>query len=107
MSALTLVVLIIAGDAKEAATASLKRAAEQTLGADTSVVVNVVVRTMPRALDDDGAIGLERSLHAYAIAEVAWSDTEPPVAHVHLHVASTSRWIDRNIGFSHSDAPSE
>lgn len=100
---LTLVVVIAAGDARDATTASMKHAAEETLGTSATVVL----RETPHPLGDDEAVALERSLHADAIAEVAWRDPDRRRAQVHLHVQSSSRWIDREIGFASSDAPSE
>jgi hypothetical protein len=102
-SALTLVVLIVAGDAKDPVTMSMKKAAEETLGPDATVLV----RDAPRAIENDDAVGLERSMHADAIAEVSWREGEPRRALVHLHVQASSRWIDREIGFASSDAPAE
>ena len=102
-TALSLVVIIAAGEAKDLVTTSMKKAAEETLGIGASVTV----RDTARPLDDDDAVALEGSLHADAIAEITWRDSEHRHAIVHLHVRASSRWIDREIGFAASDAPSE
>jgi hypothetical protein len=102
-AALVLVVFVSTADARDPSTAALVSAAQTALGAGTSVVV----REFQRAPTDDEAIDEAHALHASAVAEIVWVDSQRLRATVHVHVDGASRWIDREVGFVAADAPTE
>lgn len=102
-SSLTLLVLVSAGASADPSTTALLRAARQALGADA----NVVLQEFDRTPTDDELSARAAAAHAGAIAEVLWLDADRRRASIHAHVDPQNRWIDRQIGFQTSDAPTE
>jgi hypothetical protein len=102
-TALTLVVLIVAGDANDPTTTAMTFAAREALGGGALVVV----REVPKDISDDDAVGLGHSLHADSVVEVTWKDAAHLHARMHLHSEKRARWIDREISFDAADADSE
>jgi hypothetical protein len=102
-TALTLVVLIVAGDANDPTTTAMTFAAREALGGGALVVV----REVPKDISDDDAVGLGHSLHADSVVEVTWKDAAHLHARMHLHSEKRARWIDREISFDPADADSE
>jgi hypothetical protein len=102
-STLTLLVLVSAGASADPSTTALLRAARQALGADS----NVVLQEFDRTPTDDELSARASAAHAGAVAEVLWLDADRRRASIHAHVDPQNRWIDRQIGFEKSDAPTE
>jgi hypothetical protein len=67
----------------------------------------VVVRNAPSAPSDDEAVEMERAARAAAVAEISWIGGAHHFATLHVHLASSSRWIDREIRFTGADAPAD
>ncbi len=102
-SSLTLLVLVTAGASADPSTTALLRAARQALGADA----NVVLQEYDRTPTDEELSARASAAHAGAVAEVQWLDADRRRATIHAHVDPQGRWIDRQIGFQTSDAPTE
>jgi hypothetical protein len=81
----------------------LKSAAQDALGDE----VSVTVRNVAHAPSDNEALAMERTLGADALAEISWLRADPPVVALHVHAASPSRWIHREIRFSPADVPAD
>lgn len=79
------------------------KAAHVALGQSSTVIV----REQTRGMSDDDAIDIGKTLHANAVAEIAWSDSKRLRVTVHVHVDGATRWIDRDLGFVNADAPTE
>ena len=102
-AALTLIVLVAAGEANDRATLAMERAARGALAPDT----RLEIREARGAPSDAEALADERRAHADVVAEILWSDPTHRRATLRLHFAGSSRWIDRSIGFAASDADAE
>jgi hypothetical protein len=98
MAAFTVLVLVVASS--PGPEAAIVRAANEALGLDAKVLV----RRVPTLASDEEALELERAASADAVVEVV--RTEFKVA-LHAHLAQGSRWIDRELHFSHGDAPAD
>ncbi len=103
-AALTLLVLIASGDANGPVVTSLARAMREALGPEAEVTI----REVPHVPSDDDAIALGHELHANAVIELIWKDTEHRRATLHFHAEpASSRWTDREVGFDAKDADAE
>jgi hypothetical protein len=88
LSALTLVVLIASGDAKDPVAQSMDKALHQALGAETRVLF--------RPMSEGDAVTAD------AVVTIVWRENR-----VTLRMHAGDRWIDREIGFAAGDADAE
>jgi len=100
--AVTLIVLVAAGAARDPTTVAMTGATRDALGGAI-----VEVRETRSPLDDDAALTVETSAHADAVVELGWADRRHRQATLRLHIAAGRRWIERVIRFTPSDAYAE
>jgi hypothetical protein len=101
--AVTLVLLVAAGDATNATTRSMARATREALGPN----LHLVVRPTNGEPTDSEALRFERSDGADAVVELAWADAKQRQATLRVHLARSGHWLQRSIGFQPSDAEAE
>ena len=103
MTALVLLFLVTPGESDAPVTLAMRQAAIQVLGSATAVVI----REAPEGLSDDGAIQQGDALHAIVVVRLSWLSQGYLRAQLRLHLAATSGWISREVGFEPQDAPPE
>jgi hypothetical protein len=101
--AITLIVLVAAGDAGGSVASAVTKAAREALGPGA----HVVVREAHPSPADAEALAVERAESCEAVAELAWADPKHRDASLRVHVARTGRWLERTIEFRSFDADSE
>ncbi len=101
--AVTLVLLVAAGDATNATTRSMARATREALGPN----LHLVVRPTNGEPTDGEALRVERSEGADVVVELAWADPKQRQATLRVHLARSGHWLQRSIGFQPSDAEAE
>ena len=96
---ITLILLVVPGEAPDAAVQAMTASARTVLGTSAEV------RLMEGGAESDGATqaALLRA-HGSAAAQIRWNAGR---VHIHLYTAKDRRWTERDIGFSDGDAPSE
>ncbi|MEO6420616.1 MAG: hypothetical protein ABIP39_14475, partial [Polyangiaceae bacterium] len=101
---LTVVVLIAQSPSDEGHSVdeALKKAAHDTLGAETQIDL----RDVAELPDDAAAESLGRAVDAGALVEIAWRDGTRRTATIRLRLG-TAPWQSREIGFASSDADAE
>jgi hypothetical protein len=97
-----LLVLVAQNERIDLSTSAMTEAARQTLGEATVVLVEERA-TLP---NDPDALALASTVHATAVVELGWRDTEHRRLRLHLHAGDPS-WIDRDVAFGERDPPSE
>jgi hypothetical protein len=100
--AVIVLLLVARGDMQQPAMAALTRAAETVLGPQS----HIVFHEQPKALGDDEAIALADQMRASMVVTVTWSSDQSR-AHVHVHFADRSGWLERDVSFSPLDPPTE
>lgn len=101
---LTVVVLIAqpANDEGRSVDDALRKAARDTLGAET----RIDLRDVEALPDDAAAESLGRAVEAGAVVEIAWRDGTRRTATIRLRLG-TAPWLSREIGFADADADAE
>ena len=99
MDPITLILLVVPGEAPDAAVSAMTASARTVLGASAEV------RLLEGGAESDAATqaAMQRA-HGSAAAQVRWNAGR---VHIHLLTAKDHRWTERDIGFSEGDAPSE
>jgi len=100
---LIVLLLVAATDAKDATTFGMTAAARRALE-PTGVVL---VDARPELPSDAEALALADRVHARGVVELMWADEQHRRARLHLHLASDTDWLDREIDFLPEDAPAE
>jgi hypothetical protein len=100
--AVIVLLLVARGDMQQPAMAALTRAAETVLGPQS----HIVFHEQAKALGDDEAIALADQMRASMVVTVTWSSDQSR-AHVHVHFAERSGWLERDVSFSPHDPPTE
>lgn len=103
MSALVVVVVVLATDAQAPQTRSMTRALEGALEPGSVVVL----RETASAPDDEDLAAVAGPLHADAVVSVAWSEGDGRRAHLRVQRSGRPGSTDRNIEFKPSDASVE
>jgi hypothetical protein len=103
MTALVLLFLVSPGDGDAAVTQAMRQAAIQVLGSATAIVI----REAPDDLADVAAIERGNTLHAAVVVRVSWTSRAYLHARLRVHLAGTSEWTNRDVGFESRDAPAE
>ena len=101
---LTVVVLIAQppSDAGRSVDDALRKAARDTLGAET----RIDLRDVEELPEDAAAESLARAVDAGALVEIAWRDGTRRTATIRLRLG-TAPWQSREIGFAAADADAE
>jgi hypothetical protein len=96
---ITLILLVVPGEAPDAAVQAMTASARTVLGTSAEV------RLMDGGAESDAATqaAMVRA-HGSAVAQIRWNAGR---VHIHLYTVKNQRWTERDIGFSGSDAPSE
>ena len=99
MDPITLILLVVPGEAPDAAVQAMTASARTVLGASAEV------RLMEGGAESDGATEAAMlRAHGSAAAQIRWNAGR---VHIHLFTSKDHRWTERDIGFSEGDAPSE
>jgi hypothetical protein len=101
-TAAVIALLVAAGEGKSATTQGLLSAAEEALGAGTSIRV---FEAAPPS--DDAALDVEGEIDAYAVVTLVWQDNARLHARTRVHVARTDRWTGRELTFAGVDTLAE
>jgi hypothetical protein len=101
MNALVLVLVVVGRDDPGATDAAV-RAARAALPSGATVVVQ-----RADAMPDDAALRVERAEDARAVAIVSWTDPVGLRIRLRVHRRDDGRFIDRDLVFDGTDAPSE
>jgi hypothetical protein len=100
-AAVTVIVLVAAGEPAEASSPAMAKALHAALGQDARVVVE------PRGdVPDDGLLARADAEHATLVGVVTWADGHRKVT-LHFARAVDRRWADREIRFDAADAAPE
>ncbi|MCA9585918.1 MAG: hypothetical protein KC657_11225 [Myxococcales bacterium] len=100
-AAVTVIVLVAAGEPVEASSPAMTKALHAALGDDARVVVE------PRGeVPDDGLLARADAEHATLVGVITWADGHRKVT-LHFARASDHRWADREIRFDAADAAPE
>jgi hypothetical protein len=97
-----LAIVVAAGQAHSAATTALVAAAREAV--EPAATVRVSEAAPP---SDSAVLRVEAELDALAAASLVWDDDARLRARTRVHVASTDRWINREITFAEVDTESE
>jgi hypothetical protein len=101
-TAAVIALLVAAGEGKSATTQGLLSAAEEALGAGTSIRV---FEAAPPS--DDAALDVENEVDAFAVVTLVWQDNARLRARTRVHVARTDRWTGRDLTFAGVDTLAE
>jgi hypothetical protein len=103
LAALTVLISVALGDARDASTDAILRAVREVLEADAKIEI----RERDRAPSDAEATAADAAPAETALADVRWLDGSKTRARLRVHVRGAARWLERDLGFDTADAPTE
>jgi hypothetical protein len=105
VTALTVVVLVAAGESTSPTAASMAGAARDALGGAV-----VEVRETSATPSDADALAVEEAVHPDVVAELIWDSPDHRLARLRVRVARSAAgpwWLERSLGYERSDPAAE
>jgi hypothetical protein len=102
VDAVTLIVLVAAGEAASPTATAMVHAAREALGGAA-----IDVRETNGPPTDAAALAAEGAFHPDAIVELIWDEVDHRHATLRVHMARTQRWLERSMTYGPSDPVAE